>query len=162
MPKEHQGGWRKRLGNLCNPVFESMFLGMVLGLTGLSEYLPKLVDTTLTNLGNCYSVVSLLLVGFVLGDYKIKELIGNRMVYVFTALRLVVLPGMFLVVLKLLGVPQIISVFIVLCFACPCGMNAVIYPTAFEQDPKPGASMILVSSTLAVLTIPLLYAVVCI
>lgn len=162
MPKAHQGGWRRRLGNLCNPVFESIFIGMVLGLTGIGRILPELVHTTLNNLGNCYSVVSLLLVGFVLGDYRIKEIIGGRTVYIFTALRLIIIPGVFLIVLKLLGVPQIIYIFTVLTFACPCGMNVVIYPASFNEDTRPGAGMILVSSTLAVITIPLLYALACI
>lgn len=162
MPKAHQGGWRRRLGNLCNPVFESIFIGMVLGLTGIGRMLPELVHTTLNNLGNCYSVVSLLLVGFVLGDYRIKDIIGGRQVYIFTAMRLIIIPGLFLIVLKLLGVPQIIYIFTALNFACPCGMNVVIYPASFNEDTRPGAGMILVSSTLAVLTIPLLYALACI
>jgi uncharacterized membrane protein YbaN (DUF454 family) len=40
----------------------------------------------------------------------------------------------------------------------PLGMNTVIFPEAYGGNPKTGASMALVSHTLCVLSIPLLYA----
>ena len=156
MPKAHQGGWLRRLGNLCNPIVESVFVGMILGLTGLGRQLPEMINTTLDNLGSCYSSVALLLVGFVLGDYKIKDLVRNSMVYVFSAIRLLVLPGVFLAILKISGAETMLCVIACLNFACPCGSNTVVFPAAFGQDTRLGAGMILVSSALAVLTIPLI------
>ena len=37
-------------------------------------------------------------------------------------------------------------------------MNTVVYPAACGEDTRPGASLILITSTLAVLTIPCIYA----
>ena len=46
-----------------------------------------------------------------------------------------------------------------LVYACPCGMNTVVFPAAYGQDTRPGASLTLVTSTLAVITIPILMSV---
>jgi predicted permease len=45
-----------------------------------------------------------------------------------------------------------------LAFACPCGMNTVVFPAAYGQDTRPGAGLTMVTSTLAVITIPILMA----
>ena len=48
-----------------------------------------------------------------------------------------------------------------LCFfsvATPLGLNSVVFPEAYGGDPEPGAAMALVSHTLCVLTIPLMFA----
>ena len=68
---------------------------------------------------------------------------------------------LFLVVLKVSGTSQMIFILTTLNFACPCGVNVVVYPAAFGQDTRPGAGVVLVSSMLAVFTIPLLYALAC-
>lgn len=52
------------------------------------------------------------------------------------------------------------SLFVVLSFSCPCGMNTVVYPAAYGEDCRPGASMVLVSSLLAFVTVPIMYSLV--
>ena len=42
--------------------------------------------------------------------------------------------------------------------ATAIGLNTVVFPEAYGGDPETGASMTLVSHTLCVITIPLLYA----
>ena len=66
--------------------------------------------------------------------------------------------GAFLLVLRLLQVPDMICVLTCLAFACPCGMNTVVFPAAYGQDTRPGAGLTMVTSTLAVITIPILMA----
>ena len=43
-------------------------------------------------------------------------------------------------------------------FAAPLGLNTVVFPAAYGEDSSTGASMAMISHTLCVLTIPLLYA----
>lgn len=39
----------------------------------------------------------------------------------------------------------------------PLGLNTVVFPSAYGGDPKTGASMAMISHTLSVITIPLMY-----
>jgi len=45
-------------------------------------------------------------------------------------------------------------------FGTPLGLNTVVFPAAHGGDTSTGASMAMISHTLSVLTIPLLYALV--
>ena len=45
-----------------------------------------------------------------------------------------------------------------LTYACPCGMNTVVFPAAYGEDCQSGASMLLISSLCAIFTAPLIYA----
>lgn len=146
--------WTDHLKNICTPVFISTLIGAVLGLTGAARYLPSVIPSTLQSIGGAYSVLAMLLVGFVLGDYKVKEMISGRPFYLVSFLRLLVIPCLYLAVLHLLHAPQMLCVMTCLVYACPCGMNTVVYPAAYGQDTRPGASMILISSTLSMVTIP--------
>ena len=158
MPAHHRGGWKDQLKKLFNPVLISIFLGAFLGLTGLATLVPSAIHTTLENLGNCFSIVSLHLTGFVIGDYRILELIRDKRTYCMAAVRLVLIPGAFLMVLRALHLPDMLCLWTCLVYACPCGMNTVVFPAAYGEDTRPGASLTLVTSTLAVITIPLLVA----
>lgn len=145
------------LRNIFNPAFTATLIGAALGVTGISAHLPSVIPDTLERIGGAYAVISMLLVGFVLGDYQIKDMIRWKSAYMISVLRLLVLPCVFLVLLYLFHAPQTLCVLTCLTFACPCGMNTVVFPAAYGEDTKPGASMILVSSALSVLTIPCIY-----
>jgi predicted permease len=112
------------------------------------------------NLGGCYAVVGMLLVGFVIGDYSIREVIGDKLSYIMAVFRLMVIPGAFLLVLRLLNVPDMLCIVTCLAYGCPCGMGPVVYPAAYGQDTKPGANLVLITSALAVFTLPLLCSVI--
>ena len=43
--------------------------------------------------------------------------------------------------------------------AAPLGLNTVVFPEAYGGNPETGASMAMISHTLCILTIPLMYAV---
>ena len=89
------------------------------------------------------------------GDWR--ELLKRT--YIIALLRLILIPGAFLVVLRILHVPDMICVLTCLAFACPCGMNTVVFPAAYGQDTRPGAGLTLLTSAAAVVTIPLMMSI---
>lgn len=160
IPANPSQRWVSSLKRLCNPTCIATVIGAVLGLTGIAAYLPEAIPTTIQNVGNCYAVVAMLLTGFVIGDYHVKEILGGWQTYVLTALRLVVIPCAFLGIMHLIHAPYMLRIMTCLVYACPCGMNTVVYPAAYEEDTRPGASLILITSTLSVVTIPCIYTLV--
>ena len=99
----------------------------------------------------------MILAGFVIGGYRLSSLFKDVKVYFLVALRLVILPAALVGVLLLLKADQWAVFFSLIAFATPVGMNTIVYPSAYGGDPKTGASMVVISNTLAVLTIPLLF-----
>lgn len=157
-PAHERRGAADILRRLANPALIGLLLGMALGVLGAGEWLPGIVIDTAGDLGECYVPVSLLLVGYTVADFPLGRVLGDIRAYIFSVLRLLVLPVLFMVVLRLVRAPQIMSVMAALAFACPCGMNTVLYPVSYGQECRAGVSMVLVSSVLSVLTLPLVYA----
>lgn len=157
---ERKNAIKRFLTNLLNPVFISMVIGLTLGALGANHWMPGLLKDLLGDLGGCYVPVSLLLTGYTIADYPIGEVFHRPKSYVFSLLRLLVYPLLTLVVVKLLGVSLFVATLVVMGFAGPSGMNVVVFPASYGQDCKTGASIVLVSCLGAILTVPLLYAIV--
>ena len=154
--------WKK----LFNPVTLAMVLGAVVGLAGWLivpegvEKSPALVILEfLGKASACMSPVSMLLMGMVISQYKLRELLSIWQNYVVIAMRLVVLPCAVTLVLKLL-IPVIPALDVLvlpalMVLAMPTSMNTIVFSKLMGQDSKPGASMAMISTLLCCVTIPL-------
>ena len=101
----------------------------------------------------------MVLAGFVIGGYNFKELISNKRVYIASFLRLVVIPTVILLILRGIGVSREIMILTLVAFGTPLGLNTIVYPAAYGGETKTGASMTMISHTLSVITIPLMYLI---
>ena len=151
----------KRILNL-NSI--TLVLGIILGVLGAKNWIPEIILTTISDLGDGYVPVALLLAGFTIADYPVLELIGNAKIYLFSLVRLIIIPALFLLLVwamqPVLGMSAMLCMLFVLNTSCPAGMNSVVFPAAYGEDCRPGASMVLVSTILSVVTMPVMYTLV--
>ncbi len=160
IPKEQNAGIAANLKKgLLTPPIIALVAGMIIGLVGLSKYIPDFVITAFDNAGKCQGPVAMLLAGFVIGGFNLKKLLFNKKVYLASLLRLIIIPAVIMVVLKLLGLNDEIRTLALICFATPLGLNTIVYPAAYGGDAQTGASVTMISTTLSVITIPLMYLV---
>lgn len=125
-------------------------------------------EATLNTLKSCMGPVAMLLCGFTVAGYPMKEMLTQKKVYIASILRLFVLPAIIIAVL--FGVKTLVNLafhteidnnvlfLAFFAYATPLGLNTIVYPEAFGGNPKTGASMALISHTLCVLSIPLMFA----
>ena len=146
------------LKNLLNPVVFAVAIGAILGLTGLGERMPAFLTNTFTSLGTCMGPIAMVLTGFVIGSYPIRSLLTNGKVYIAAVLRLFLLPALFVLLLKLLGADVTTLTMCLFAYATPLGLNTVVFPAAYGGDTATGASMAMISHTVCVITIPVMYA----
>ena len=155
-PREKRtGNWVKKL---INPVSVCILLGVALGLTGLNRYVPAFITTAAQSIAGCMGPIAMLLTGFVIGGYDLKELLRNGRVYIASVLRLLVIPLIYLIALRLLGAGERVLAMTLFAFGTPLGLNTVIFPASFGGETHTGAAMAMISHTLSVLTIPVMYA----
>lgn len=147
------------LKGVINPPVVGLILGTLMGLTGLYKYVPSFVNTALENASNCMGPTAMLIAGFVIGNFSTKELILIKKTYIISLFRLIIIPSVMLLVFAALGVSSEILSFILIAFAAPVVLVVVFYPAMFGMDNKQTASMVLVSSVLAVLTLPLMFLI---
>ncbi|MBE6656367.1 MAG: hypothetical protein E7609_05845 [Ruminococcaceae bacterium] len=153
---------------LLNAPMVALFLGIIMGITGLGAHLPLAVTNTLDTPKACMGPVAMLLCGFTVAAYSLPHMLKQGRVYIATFLRLFVLPAILIAALwgakALAGILfriKIDNTVLFLTFfatAAPLGLNTIIFPEAYGGNPKTGASMALISHTLCILSIPLMYA----
>ena len=145
--------WKKLL---LTPMLLALFVGTAIGLCGIT--LPVSVRDGLMMAGNCMSPVSMVLGGFVLGSLPIKELITGWRSYLYGALRLVLIPALFVAVLYVLGVRGVYLLISGAYLALPLGMNLVVFPASLGYDTRDNAKMCFVSLLLSVVTLPIVFS----
>lgn len=154
---ENNDSFAKRL---LNPIFVSILVGAALGLADVKEIMPKFVSSTVSNLAACMGPLAMILTGFVIGDYSLTKLFKNKRVYAATFLRLILLPLIFVAILHFIGADKTAVLLTFFAYGTPLGLNTVVFPAAYGGDTETGASMAMISHTLCVITIPLLYALI--
>lgn len=158
IPKDRGAGfWKNLKKGLLTPPIIALVIGIICGLLNTKDYFPDFFIDALDNASKCMGPIAMILAGIVIGGYDFKSLFTNKKVYFVTLLRLIVLPALFLTVLKLIGTDDTIMTLALVTFATPLGMNTIVYPAAYGGETKTGASMTMVSNLLSVVTIPTMY-----
>ncbi|MCD8025579.1 MAG: AEC family transporter [Clostridiales bacterium] len=145
------------LKSFVNPIFISLFIGGILGLLSVPQI--PIVSDVIKNAASCMSPIAMILTGFVIGGYNLRSLFRQWQTYAVAAIRLIALPSLFAVVLRMMNTPQEIVIAALCAHAMPLGLNTVIIPSAYGENPEAGASMALVSQLTAIFTIPVLFLI---
>ena len=161
IPKDRAGKetFMSVLKRIMTPPTVALLVGMIVGLLNLTQYVPSFVMNAFSNASKCMGPIAMLLAGFVIGGYDVKELLSDKKIYVATLMRLIILPAIMMFALRALGTSEEIMTFALIAFATPLGLNTVVYPAAYGGEVKTGASMAVISHVLSVITLPIMYLI---
>ena len=144
-------GGDKPLKKLLNPITVAIVLGIIFGLTGLP--VPDILASAISSAAACVGPLSMLLTGITLSGFVLKELVRDKTAYIFSALRLVVIPAVAYLICRGLRLDQLAPmVLIITCM--PCGLNTIVFPKLIGEDCKPGARLALITCVFSVVTLP--------
>lgn len=148
-------GFKESLRSFANPMFLSLIIGMIIGIAQIPifDWLKKLITVS----GDCMSPIAMLLTGVVVSSYPLKKTFTNISVYIVSAIRLLVMPFIFILVSKFIAFDQTIFICALCSLAMPLGLNTIVVPSAYGKDTTVAASMALVSHILSAVTIPLVF-----
>ena len=141
--------------SFLNPTMTALAVGMLLGLTGIGGVMPPLAYGILDSASACMAPVSMLLVGIVLADFKVSKLLRDFKIYIITALRLFIIPVALGAILTVAGAPIAAVRAAIILYSMPCGLNTVVFVKNAGGNCEIGAGLALVSSMLALASIPL-------
>ncbi len=147
----------QRFKSLLNPMFISMLIGMIVGITGLR--LPSSVISVVDVSASCMSPIAMLLTGFAIAEINIKNTLTRANVYLISLLRLIVYPLAAIGIFALLpiNIPNSYIVCAVCTIAMPVGLNTIVIPAAYGRDTSVASGMALVSHVLSIITIPIMF-----
>ena len=143
------------LRSMITPVTISLVIGAILGLSGIN--LPDTIENAIGATAGTMGPLAMIMTGFIIAKYDILDILKNYRIYIASIVRLVVIPVIVVFLMKMLKINEI-TIMIALCTtAMPFGLNGIVFPAAYGQDTKTGASMALISDIMAVITIPILF-----
>ena len=149
---------KDRLKAFVNPMFVAMVIGMIIGLANIP--LPKCVVSIIDVSGDCMSPVAMILTGVVVSQSSLKSAFTNVRIYIISFVRLVVFPLVFIYIASFFDMGETIYICAVCSLAMPLGLNTIVIPSAYGKDTTVAAGMAVISHLFAVITIPLIFAVI--
>ena len=143
-----------------HPTTIASAIGLVFFILPIEGYVPELAEEAFGMLRNLVAPLSMLVIGLRLADMSFKGLLGDKDMYVFIALRHVILPLVSVGVVKLVGLmveldPAVELVTVILA-AAPAATSATMFAEKYDCDAVYVSRLVTVSTILSIVTIPLI------
>lgn len=144
-------GGKKPLKKLLNPITVAIVLGIIFGLTGLK--VPDVIGSAVSAASACVGPLSMILTGITLSTFALKELVTDKTAYIFSAIRLLVIPAIAYTICRLLRL-ELLAPMVLIITCMPCGLNTIVFPKLIGEDCKPGARLALITHVFSIATLP--------
>jgi len=150
--------FRESLKSFVNPMFIAMIVGMIIGLIRIP--LPGWIMSIIDVSGDCMSPIAMLLTGIVVSSISLKKAFTNISIYIVSIIRLIVFPLIYILVASFFEISQTAYICGLCSLAMPLGLNTIVIPSAYGKDTSVAAGMAVISHLLAVVTIPVIFAII--
>lgn len=128
-------------------------IAVVLYLTRLP--VPKVITDAAGTLGNLTAPLSMIVIGDAMSQMKLRELITDKKLMLFTALKLLVIPIIGLFIVKQLGLsPMLNGVFLVM-LATPVGSMTAMLAQQYDGNYELASKGVALTTLLSVITMPI-------
>lgn len=115
--------------------------------------LPTFFDSALKDLGNCNTAMSMLVIGTILADVKVKEML-DKSVFLFSGLRLIIIPLLTYIGCLLCSVEGLATGVSVLLAAMPAASTTAILAAKYDGDAVYASKCVVTTTVLSLLTTP--------
>lgn len=133
----------------AHPCIISCEIGIVFMLAQV--HLPTFLNKALTSFSGCLTSLSMVVIGMILADMKIRELV-DRAVMIFTVIRLILVPGLVWIPCMILRVDRLVTGVSVLLAAMPAGAMTSMMASKYSSDEQFATKLIVFSTLCSVVT----------
>ena len=119
-------------------------------------FLPNLIGGSIEMIGNATTPLTMFCIGFQIGGLKFKEIAGDFQVYAICFVKLLIVPVLTLLVVKLwAGDFSMLEKVLIIGFAMPVGAVASIFSQQYKGEAAFATKSVLLSTVLSLITIPI-------
>lgn len=143
-----------------NPGVLGVIVGLILYFTQVK--LPSVISESIGYIASLNTPLAMIITGVFLADVDIKSTLKDINIYKSVFLRILILPFMMLLLIKITNFENWISSgyevalsHIISC-ACPAASSTILLVTKMNLNSKHGAELVAISTLLCVITIPIL------
>ena len=141
-----------------HPVTIAAAIGLVFFFLPIHDSIPAIVNDTFDRLAALVAPVSMIVIGLRLADMKFKGMFADKYMYIFLALRHVVLPLAVLGVVKLCGLflplTEAVELVVVIMASAPAATSATMFAEMYDCDADYVSKLVTVSTLLSIATMP--------
>lgn len=146
---------------LTHPTTIASIIGLMFFIFPIEGYVPQIAVETLVMLKGLVRPLSMLVIGLRLADMSFKGLLKDKDMYVFIALRHVILPLIALALVKFVDgvitpIDEAVQMVIVILAAVPAATSATMFAEKYDCDAVYVSRLVTVSTILSIATIPLI------
>lgn len=145
---------RLKWKQVFNPPVVCSILACGICLFHLQE--PAIVYQLTDMVGDITTPLAMLIIGASLAKVSKKELLQDRRLLPFTLIKMLVIPLLYDLVLRLFVSDETLRIVCMMMMAMPVATNAVIFSSAYGGNTALSSRCVFVTSTVSVVTIPLL------
>ena len=138
-----------------NPIVISVLIGIV--IFALNIKLPSIVSSVFSIISGINTPLAMLVSGVYLAQSDILTIIRKKDVYLVSFVRLILIPLLVTVIMKVIPLGSIdLKLAILLAGAAPVGSNVAIFASQYGKDYKRGIENVCVSTLLCIASLPLI------
>lgn len=136
---------------LTHPCLVAVYLGMAIMLLHIP--LPSLLTSTITDIGNCNTAITMFIIGTILVDVPLPTIVNPTTLWI-SFLRLVLLPAVAWGIAWVMGLEPVPTGVAVIMTGMPAGSTAAIFAARYGSDAAFATKCVVLSTLLSMLTIP--------
>jgi predicted permease len=144
---------KQSLKEILNPLTVSFVVGFLILFLHIPVHVE--VKAILDAIGSMMTPLSMMVVGLQLAESRPREIIGNYKLVIMSALRLVVIPGFFFLLLLPFGFDRLLSGTLLLNVLLPCAAMVVVLAEEYGRNAKLAAEGVFLSTLLSMITLPI-------
>lgn len=153
--KDTASKWQSLKTVLLHPCLIAIYIGVVMMLlyNSYGIHLPAFLKSTINAVANCNTALIMIVIGTILSEVKVKDLM-DKWAFIYSAIRLIVLPGALCLLLKFLPLPALAVNVCILETAMPAPSTMAMLAQKYDMDSAFASKMIFVSTVMSLFTLP--------
>ena len=142
-----------------NPATIPIYIGIIVFLLPINQYIPGVVVDAMDKFSGVVAPMSMMLIGMLLADVKLKTAFIDRYLWEALAVRLLVFPALIWGVVKLVSLTgiynsEIATAVTLICAATPSAAATGMFATQFGCDTQTASKFVSISTIFSILTMP--------
>jgi predicted permease len=147
-------GAKFKLKNILNPGIISVVVGIVIFVCSIR--LPFAVNRCFEMIGSMTTPLSMIITGVIIGGMDVKKIFTRPSIYVSALVRLILIPVICALLLRIIGLDEKVYGVCVLVAAMPVAAMATVFAENFGGDAQFASQNVFITTILSLLTIPVL------
>ena len=137
---------------LLSPIFIASIIALILFFAQIR--IPAILLDPLQYVADMNTPLAMMIAGFSVAQADIGKMFRNIRLYFVSAVKLLILPLVMILILKLMGLPLEVSQTILIATACPAAATGTMMAIRYKQNYTYSSEIFALSTILSVITIP--------